>query len=309
MQYSLPFPDRGVLVPKDSSRKKDVLLFGRGIIQMALSRDGEDWTLSEGPVLAPRPGFFDQGELEVGSAWSIDEGLLILYHSKNIEGRKTNYCVGLAILDKDNLKKVVWRSSHPIWVTTSTPWQEGLPMSPVGAVLFGGRIVGYWNVEGEGLQAVTYPLAGLPLELFKNESLKMVRPPGNPLIYPQAQNAWEAFTTFNPAAVRAGGKVHLFYRAQGYDYVSNIGYATTSDGVTIDERLDKPVFTAQEALAPAVLQPNAEFAVRFMSGGGLGGCEDPRVTLIDNRVYMTYVAYDGASEPRVRLRISPWKIC
>jgi len=33
----------------------------------------------------------------------------------------------------------------------------------------------------------------------------------------------------------------------------------------------------------------------------MGGCEDPRMTRIDDRVYMTYVAYDGYSQPRVAL--------
>ena len=36
-------------------------------------------------------------------------------------------------------------------------------------------------------------------------------------------------------------------------------------------------------------------------GGGTGGCEDPRLTRIGDHVYMTYVAYDGHSHPRVAL--------
>jgi predicted GH43/DUF377 family glycosyl hydrolase len=39
----------------------------------------------------------------------------------------------------------------------------------------------------------------------------------------------------------------------------------------------------------------------FVSGGGTGGCEDPRATIIDDRVYMTYVAYNGWDHPRVAL--------
>jgi len=33
----------------------------------------------------------------------------------------------------------------------------------------------------------------------------------------------------------------------------------------------------------------------------MGGCEDPRLTRIDKQVYMTYVAYNGYSQPRVAL--------
>jgi predicted GH43/DUF377 family glycosyl hydrolase len=36
-------------------------------------------------------------------------------------------------------------------------------------------------------------------------------------------------------------------------------------------------------------------------GGGWGGCEDPRVSLIGGTLYMTYVAFDGANPPRVAL--------
>lgn len=36
-------------------------------------------------------------------------------------------------------------------------------------------------------------------------------------------------------------------------------------------------------------------------GGGYGGCEDPRITKIDDKLYMTYVHYDGWNHPRVAL--------
>jgi len=40
--------------------------------------------------------------------------------------------------------------------------------------------------------------------------------------------------------------------------------------------------------------------MKFMSAG-YGGCEDPRLTRIDDRIYMTYVAFNGYSEPRIAL--------
>jgi predicted GH43/DUF377 family glycosyl hydrolase len=39
----------------------------------------------------------------------------------------------------------------------------------------------------------------------------------------------------------------------------------------------------------------------LMSGGGFGGCEDPRVTLLGDRVYITYVAFNGWSSIRLAL--------
>ena len=39
----------------------------------------------------------------------------------------------------------------------------------------------------------------------------------------------------------------------------------------------------------------------FSGGGWNGGCEDPRLTLIDNRVYLTYTAFDGWGSIRIAL--------
>ena len=51
------------------------------------------------------------------------------------------------------------------------------------------------------------------------------------------------------------------------------------------------------------------FADHFASGGGYGGIEDPRVTKVGDKIYITYVAFDGATPPRaamssIRLMIS-----
>ncbi|MCX6713702.1 MAG: hypothetical protein NTV48_01185, partial [Candidatus Vogelbacteria bacterium] len=39
----------------------------------------------------------------------------------------------------------------------------------------------------------------------------------------------------------------------------------------------------------------------FASGGSWGGCEDPKVTKIDHRIYMTYVAHNGTWPTRTAL--------
>jgi predicted GH43/DUF377 family glycosyl hydrolase len=65
---------------------------------------------------------------------------------------------------------------------------------------------------------------------------------GNPILAPQPKNAWESRMVFNAAAIYAKGKVHLVYRAMGNDGVSRLGYASSSDGYHIDERLPAPVF-------------------------------------------------------------------
>ncbi len=124
---------------------------------------------------------------------------------------------------------------------------------------------------------------------------KLDRAPENPIISPQFNHSWEAFTTLNPAAFVLNDKVHLLYRAQGHDYVSSIGYATSKDGLYFDYRSDQPIYSDKNLLA-ANYQGTASRQA-WVSGGGMGGVEDPRVTLLENKVHMTYVAYDGVTPP------------
>lgn len=99
----------------------------------------------------------------------------------------------------------------------------------------------------------------------------MQRFQGNPILEPVATHPWESRRVFNAAAVIAEKRVHILYRAMGDDGVSRLGYAATLDGYHVDERLPHPV-----------LEP-----------GGTpdrDGCEDPRLTLLDNKLLLTYTA-------------------
>lgn len=108
--------------------------------------------------------------------------------------------------------------------------------------------------------------------------------PSNPIIRPNPDNYWEAYQTFNPGAIILGGRIHIVYRALGVDWISRFGYASSSDGVTIDERLPHPIYQSSADV-------NA-FSISI-SGGGFGGCEDPRLVAIDDAVYMTYNIFDS----------------
>lgn len=135
---------------------------------------------------------------------------------------------------------------------------------------------------------------------------RLNRLPHNPIISPRHNNAWESFATFNTAAIYLGGRVHLLYRAMGDLGISVLGYASSADGIHIDERSDEPAYVPRESfeMTPAPLKEHAHpnpYARRYMSGGGYGGCEDPRLTQIDDSLYMTYVAFNGFAPPRVAL--------
>jgi len=113
-------------------------------------------------------------------------------------------------------------------------------------------------------------------------------------------NRWESYGAFNPAAIYDKGKVHLLYRAIGDTNKSVMGYASSSDGHHIDERLSEPVFEMEGT--DENLPPNSVTTGGYCSGGGLrGGCEDPRITKIDNRFYVPFVYFDGSTPPRLAL--------
>jgi len=70
--------------------------------------------------------------------------------------------------------------------------------------------------------------------------------------------------------------------------------------VQIDEQSDEPVYTDESTLAVYV-GSNVDCAFDYRSGPSHYGCEDPRLSRVDERIYMTYTAFDGAHPPGVAL--------
>lgn len=80
----------------------------------------------------------------------------------------------------------------------------------------------------------------------------------------------------NPAVIRDGEYIHLFYRAVSTGNYSSIGYCKLKGPLTVVERNEKPV-----------LFPEFDYESH--------GVEDPRIVKIDNLYYLTYTAYDGVN--------------
>jgi predicted GH43/DUF377 family glycosyl hydrolase len=80
----------------------------------------------------------------------------------------------------------------------------------------------------------------------------------------------------NPAVMREGDSVHLFYRAVRDGNYSSIGYCRLDGPLTIAERSDKPFMV-----------PEFEYESH--------GVEDARIVKIDDLFYMTYTGYDGTN--------------
>jgi len=134
------------------------------------------------------------------------------------------------------------------------------------------------------------------------KSPKLVRSLRNPIIEPRPYS-WESQAVFNPAVVSSGGRIHLFYRALGEDGISRIGYASSKDGINFDERLFYPIYFVENAEEMKKHWPFTSPArydtVFYTSGGGWGGCEDPRTVLIEGYVYMTFNIFNGWDSMRV----------
>ena len=119
----------------------------------------------------------------------------------------------------------------------------------------------------------------------------------NPIIIPGG-HPWNFEAVLNPAAAIINGRTHLLYRAIGSDGVSRLGYASSADGIVFDKRLPYPAFVAE---MPRGQQRAARrySPTLYPSGGSWGGCEDPRMVVIDGRVYVTVNIFDGWNFIRV----------
>ena len=151
------------------------------------------------------------------------------------------------------------------------------------------------------------------LHLERLERLLLVKSIHNPILKP-GTTPWTAEAVLNPAAAVLGNRTHLIYRAIGMDGVSRLGYASSGDGIVFDKRLPYPVYVAQK---PRSLPGHAMHRltprhpvegsgedkryspILYPSGGSWGGCEDPRMVVIEGRVYVTFNMFDGWDYIRV----------
>jgi beta-1,2-mannobiose phosphorylase / 1,2-beta-oligomannan phosphorylase len=80
----------------------------------------------------------------------------------------------------------------------------------------------------------------------------------------------------NPAVIREGDSVHVFYRAVRKGNYSTIGYCRLDGPLTVAERWEKPFMV-----------PEFDYESQ--------GVEDARIVKIDDLYYMSYTGYDGTN--------------
>ncbi|MGE5550108.1 MAG: glycosidase [Bacteroidota bacterium] len=118
--------------------------------------------------------------------------------------------------------------------------------------------------------------------------LKLQRLSLQPILQPIAAHSWERSAVFNAAAVSHAGKIHLFYRATDLPcherygrYISRLGHAVSADGMRF-EREAEPAFSG-------------------CGGQEERGVEDPRITYLEGKFYMTYTGFGGRFDGDYRI--------
>lgn len=223
----------------------------------------------------------------------VSEGWLLVYsHIRNYFTERKIFGIEAVLLDASDPRKVLARTEAPLLVPEEEYELYGkIPniVFPSGALLRRGKLSLYYGAADSTCCVAAIDAKKLLRSMLaKKRSAMFERASKNPVLLPIPKHAWEARGVFNPGVIREGGKTHIFYRALSNSDTSVLGYATSRDGFTIDERSVEPAYVPRES-----------FEMR--AGGGYSGCEDPRLTRIGDTVYMFYTAVDGVNPPRVAL--------
>ena len=161
---------------------------------------------------------------------------------------------------------------------------------PSGALVRDGRLQVYYGAADTG-----FALASVDLELLLAELDPSGRLAGSNVQQRRPARALRRQPHHCPAAgVRLGGERRIQpgdrtarrsgpYRlpGPGNDDRSVLGYAVSGDGFAVDERPNEPIYLPREP-------------IELPAEPGCGsGCEDPRLTMIGEELYLLYTAYNG----------------
>jgi predicted GH43/DUF377 family glycosyl hydrolase len=290
------FPRDIAIVSQHKHRKNFLAYFGKKSIYVAASGNLEDWHVS-GQLLAPRKDHFDSGLVRLLDAKVTERGILVLYEAKKSSQRSKDIAIGAAMFDLNQPYKVLWRSNEPIWVKNIRT--DAGHLRYIGAINNNGILHLYWVSKKNEITSVIIKPSAVGIGTLRKAPSQLNRHHANPILKPNPENTWEYDATFNPAAIHLDDKVHLLYRAIGSNGLSVFGYASSKDGYKVDERLEAPAFAAMKI--PKKMKEEMSLYLSYASGGSWVGCEDPRITLVGKRIYMTYIAFDGCNPPGVAL--------
>lgn len=220
--------------------------------------------------------------------------LLIYSYIKNYFSGQPVFGIEAALLDYHDPQKIIAHTQKPLIVPREAYEKYGkVPniVFPTGALVKNGILYIYYGAADTTCAVATCKLEELLNDLLESriKQVGLKRFDGNPIIKPDTELAWKEKAVLNPAALCENGKVNLVYRAMSTDNTSVMGFASSADGYNFDEQPMEPIYI-----------PREHFEAKLIPDGN-SGCEDPRLTRIDDTIYMLYTAFNGKSEPRVAL--------
>lgn len=235
-------------------------------------------------------------QIEVGAPpIKTSHGWLFMYsYILNYTTSKPTFSVEMAMLDLVNPRHIIGRIQESI-LEPSEPYEfEGIVRNivfPSGLIKEKNELYIYYGAADTTCCVATTSYDNIISHFEKTtaEVPKLFRFEGNPILEPKEWHEWESKAVFNPAIIKGENEIFILYRALSHNNVSTIGCAISHKGLHIDERFSEPIYI-----------PREEFEKRKNSEGS-SGCEDPRITRIDDTIYMCYTAYNGVNNPRVAL--------
>ena len=235
-------------------------------------------------------------QVEVGAPPVKTEKGWLLMHSyiSNYTTSNPTFYIEAAMLDSQNPQRVIGKIQEPLLEPQETYEFEGVIRNivfPSSLVKEKDQLYIYYGAADTSCCLATVPYDNIMshFEQTTTEIPKLARFEDNPILEPKSWHSWESKAVFNPAILQGEDGVYILYRSLSDDDTSTMGLAISHKGLHIDERLSIPVYV-----------PREDFEKKKNPNGGCG-CEDPRLTRIDDTVYMCYTAYNGIDSPRVAL--------
>lgn len=233
-----------------------------------------------------------EDQMEVGAPPVLtDLGWLVMYsYISDYYTRGRTFGIEALLLDRSDPYRVIGRTHNPILVPEEAYELYGMVpdvVFPSGATVESDTLTLYYGAADTVCARAQLSVSHLLRSMMQEKTAAVAeRVAENPILVPQG-NTWEARAVFNPGAIALDGHIHLLYRAMSADNTSVFGYAESTDGIHF-ARSPEPAYV-----------PRADFEMKRGASDGNSGCEDPRLSIIGERVYMCYTAYNGVSAPAV----------
>ena len=221
--------------------------------------------------------------IKTSAGWVFIYSYIKHYFSSAI---KKEFRIEAVLFDLNNPQKIIGRTDKPLLIPQEAYERSGNVSDivfPEGALSENNKVRIYYGAADTNCALAEANLSDFmqSFEVNSPGTVKCHKFPHNPLLQAVPEHKWEAKAVFNPAALELEGKVYLIYRTTSETNQAYLGLAISEDGLLIDERLREPIYPIRSVFEkPASVDKP-------------GGCEDPRITRIENTLYMLYTAYDG----------------